>query len=160
MYPILMLHFSHHKRAFQWSQAINRPQHIQNKLLIVFHIGSMNLQQVIITSWYVITFGYFRNILYNPCKLGCYIPVQTSKLHTAEYDKSLIQLFRIQHGNILLYISSTLQPFKTFKNRSWRKAHPCSQLFVVNRAFSCKVRSICKSTLSSLSKVSIRKIFF
>ena len=78
----------------------------------------MNLEQIVITSRYIIAFGYFRNILYDPCKLGCYIPVQTSKLHTAEYDKSLIQLFRIQHGNILLYISSTLQPFKTFKNRS------------------------------------------
>ena len=41
--------------------------------------------------------------------ISCDIPVQTSKLHTAEHDKSLIQLFRIQHGNILLYISSTLQ---------------------------------------------------
>ena len=109
MYPILMLHFRHHKCTFQWSQTINRPQHIQNKLLIIFHIGSVNLQQIIITSRYVITFGYFRNILYDPCKLCRYIPVQTSKLHTAEHDKSLIQFLRIQYGNILLYITSIIK---------------------------------------------------
>ena len=58
----------------------------------------MNLEQIIITSRYIIAFGYFRNILYDSRKLCCNIPVQPSELHTAKHDESLIQLFSNQTG--------------------------------------------------------------
>ena len=78
----------------------------------------MNLEQIIMTSRYIIAFGYFRNILYDSRKLCCNIPVQPSELHTAKHDESLIQLFSIQHSNIFLYISAAFEPFEPFKDRS------------------------------------------
>ena len=52
--------------CFPVNQAIDSPQYIKDELLVIFHIGSMNLQQVIIAARYIIAFGHLGNILYDP----------------------------------------------------------------------------------------------
>ena len=76
MYSISVLHFRHHKRTFQRTQAIDGSQYIQNKLLIIFHIRSMDFQQVIVAARYIIALGHFGNILYDSGKLSRNVPVQ------------------------------------------------------------------------------------
>ena len=43
MDAVIMFHFIHHKSTFQRSETVDCPQNVQDKLLIVFHIGSMYL---------------------------------------------------------------------------------------------------------------------
>ena len=87
MNAIVMLHFIHNESAFQRPQTVNRSQHIENKLLVIFHTRSMDLQKIIITSGYVVTFCYLGNILYYPRKLGCDIPVKPAQFYTAKTTK-------------------------------------------------------------------------
>ena len=50
VYTIFMLDFVHHESAFQRTEILDGAQYVEDKLLIIFHIGSMYFQQVVETS--------------------------------------------------------------------------------------------------------------
>ena len=58
-----MFDLIHHESASQRAQAIDRSQHVQDKFLIVLHIGSVYLEQIVIVAGYVIALRDLRDIL-------------------------------------------------------------------------------------------------
>ena len=63
MDAILVFDLIHHESASQRAQAIDRSQHVQDKFLIVLHIGSVYLEQIVIVAGYVIALRDLRDIL-------------------------------------------------------------------------------------------------
>ena len=63
MDAILVFDLIHHVSASQRAQAIDRSQHVQDKFLIVLHIGSVYLEQIVIVAGYVIALRDLRDIL-------------------------------------------------------------------------------------------------
>ena len=60
MDAILVFDLIHHESASQRAQAIDRSQHVQDKFLIVLHIGSVYLEQIVIVAGYVIALRDLR----------------------------------------------------------------------------------------------------
>ena len=91
MDAILVFDLIHHESASQRAQAIDRSQHVQDKFLIVLHIGSVYLEQIVIVAGYVIALRDLRDILDDPGKFRRDILVQPGQSHATKHDETLIQ---------------------------------------------------------------------
>ena len=120
MDAILVFDLIHHESASQRAQAIDRSQHVQDKFLIVLHIGSVYLEQIVIVAGYVIALRDLRDILDDRGKFLRDILVQPGQSHATKHDETLIQLLRIQYGYVFFYITIALQSFKPLKHGSRR----------------------------------------
>ena len=105
MHIIFMFDDVHDENTFEGSQIFDAAQHIQDETLVVFHVGSMNLQQVIETARYVVAFGDLRNIGDDPGKFGGYIVIYPLQLDFTKDHKTLVQFIGIQYGDVLLDIA-------------------------------------------------------
>ena len=119
----------HDENTFEGSQIFDAAQHIQDETLVVFHVGSMNLQQVIETARYVVAFGDFRNIGDDPGKFGGYIVIYPLQLDFTKDHKTLVQFIGIQYGDVLLDIAVRFQSFQSFEYRCGRQADFGGQFF-------------------------------
>ena len=57
MDAIRMLDLVHHEGALQGAQALDRPQYIEDELLIILHVGRVDLEQVVVGAGAVVSFG-------------------------------------------------------------------------------------------------------
>ena len=45
-----MFDFVHHEGALQGTEVVDVAKNVQNELLIVFHVGRMDFQQIVVTA--------------------------------------------------------------------------------------------------------------
>ena len=112
-----MFHLTHHKHALHRAQALYRPQLVDEELIISLHVRGMNLQQVVSGARHIVALRHLGQLLHHLHEVLGNITVHALQLHVAEHDEALVQLLRIQHGNIFLDIAIALQAFQTLIHR-------------------------------------------
>lgn len=105
MDTVNMLHFIHDKHTFNGAEAFNRPQYIEDELLVIFHIRGMDFQQIVEAARYVVAFGHLWDILHDTCKFPGDIPVIARSFTLQNTTNPPVQVFpRPVPPYIFLYI--------------------------------------------------------
>lgn len=115
---VVVLYLVHHKRALQRTQAVDGSQHIENELLIVFHVRCMNLEQVVIAARDIVAFRHLRNVADDAREFVGYLLVEPAELHAAEHHEAPVELVSIEHRDVFSDVAVALQPFEAFKDWS------------------------------------------
>ena len=129
MDAIRMLDLVHHEGALQGAQALDRPQYIEDELLIILHVGRMDLEQVVVVAGDVVAFRHLGDLLDHIRKRVGNLPVDPLELHVAEDDEPLVELLGIQNGYVFLDVALILQPFQPFEHRRGGEADTGCELF-------------------------------
>lgn len=129
MYAIFVLYLVHDKRTLQRCQVLYSSQYIEHKLLIVFHVRRMYLEQIIEASRYIITLGHLGNVAYNLGEVVRYLTAEATHLDIAKDNEASVKLLRIEHGYVFLNVAVCLQTFKTLKDGRRGETDTRSQLF-------------------------------
>ena len=108
MDAIRMLDLVHHEGALQGAQALDRPQYIEDELLIILHVGRMDLEQVVVVAGDVVAFRHLGDLLDHIRKRVGNLPVDPLELHITEDDEPLVELLGIQNGYVFLDVALIL----------------------------------------------------
>lgn len=121
MYAVFVLQLVHHEYAFYRRKILHRAKHIEHKLLVVFHIGGVDFQQVVEAAADIVAFGHFRYALHNLGEFGGDVAVQLPHLDVAEHHKALVEFGGVEYGDVFLDIASAFHSFQPFKHRGRRQ---------------------------------------
>lgn len=92
MYAVFVLQLVHHEYAFYRRKILHRAKHIEHKLLVVFHIGGVDFQQVVEAAADIVAFGHFRYALHNLGEFGGDVAVQLRILTLQNTTKPWLSL--------------------------------------------------------------------
>ena len=98
---VIMFDFLHDKSAFDGSNIVMAADDIQKELLVIFHVGSLDAEEVVKRSGNIVTFRHLWYGLYHFGKGQGHFPVQSPQFDAAEYGKALIQFVCIQDCRVL-----------------------------------------------------------
>lgn len=123
-----MFDFVHHEGALQGTKVVDVAKNVQNELLIVFHVGRMDFQQIVVTARDVVTFGDFRDAAHHTGEIFRYLAPDAAHLHTAKHNETTAKLFCIEHGHIAFDIAPLLQTLDALENGCGREIDHRRQL--------------------------------
>lgn len=149
MYAVFVLQLVHHEYAFYRRKILHRAKHIEHKLLVVFHIGGVDFQQVVEAAADIVAFGHFRYALHNLGEFGGDVAVQLPHLDVAEHHKALVEFGGIEYGDVFWIYPRLSMRFNRSNTGVDDRLTCCASSLIVSRALPCSVRRICKSTLSN-----------
>lgn len=95
----------------------------------------MDLEQIVVFSRNVVTFGYFGNLPDGLRESGSDVVIEAPELHAAKNDESPVQFFRVQYGDVPFDVAFAFESFESFENRGRREMDPCGErLFAYSTA--------------------------
>ena len=95
-----VLDLVHHEGRENGADGVDVSQDIDDELIVVLHIGSLDFQEIIVLPGYVVTFRHLRDVFDHGNEIPGHGTAHLLQLHGAEYREAPSQLFRIQHGHI------------------------------------------------------------
>ena len=97
---------------------VDSTKNIEHKLLVVLHVRSVYLQQIVKTARDVVALRHLWYLLNDAHEVMSYLSIELLHLDIAKHDKASIQLFSVKYRHILLYITTALQTPLPLKDRS------------------------------------------
>ena len=108
--------FLHDEGGQDAADGVDRTQHVDDEFVVVFHVGRMDLQQVVVLAGNVVALGHLGDFLDDGNEAPGRVAAHLLEFDGAEDDKAEIQFLRIQHGDVLFDEAAALQPFQAFED--------------------------------------------
>ena len=103
---------------------------VQQELLVIFHVGSLDAEQIVETSRNVIAFSHFGHLLHHVCEGLGQFAAEPAQFYRTEYRKALVQFLGIEDGGVLLDVSQPFQPLDPLGGGRRGQVDPGCQLLV------------------------------
>lgn len=113
-----MLHLLHDEGAFEATDVVVAANDVEEKTLIMLHIGRLDAQKVVERAADVVAFRYLGNLLYHFGESNGHLAIQTAELDAAEDGKALVELAGVEDGGVLADEAEALQTLHAFVGRS------------------------------------------
>lgn len=132
---------------------VDSTKNIKHKLLIVLHVRSVYLQQIVKTARDVIALRHLWYLLNDAHEVMSYLSIELLHLDIAKHDKASIQLFSVKYRHILLYITTALQTPLPLKDWSGGKIDLLGKLLDSESAVILQGTRMLMSVLSNVSAI-------
>lgn len=107
----------HYEGTLDGAQALDGSQYVDAELIVVLHVGGIDLQQIVEFSGNIVAFGHFGDVLHPGHKVVGDFLAHTPQFNAAEYNESLSQLGGIEYGGIPFYDAGRLHPVHAVEYR-------------------------------------------
>lgn len=129
----MTLYFLHYERTFDGADVVVAAENVEQKLLVVAHVGRLYAQQIVEGTGDVVAFGHFGYFVYELSEGYGGVRVEAAQLHAAEDGEALVEKVGVEDGGILLYEAKTLETLHAFVRRCSRKVYLGGE-FLVRKA--------------------------
>lgn len=100
---VFVFYFFHDEGALKGGNVLVVAYDVEQKLLVILHVGSLDAQQVVEAAGYIIAFGYFGNVAHHCGEGYGSLAVKATELDAAEDGEAFIELLGVKDGGVLAY---------------------------------------------------------
>ena len=88
---------------------------LEEKLLVVFHVGRLDAQEIVETTRDVVALCHFGHLPHHIGECFGKFGAESSQFHTTEHRETLVEFGCVEDCGVLLDIAQSLQTFHSFE---------------------------------------------
>ena len=123
-----VFYFVHHEGGKDAADGVDGAEDVDDELVVVFHVRSVDFQEIIVLAGDVVALGDLRNVLDHGNEGLRRFPAHLLEFDRAEDDEAQVQFLRVQDGDVLLDEAAAFQALEPFEDGRGGKVYAGGEL--------------------------------
>ncbi len=101
--------------ALDVADGVESSEDVEDEVLVVFHVGGMDFEEVVELAGYVVAFGDLRECVYGRGEVVGYLVVDVFEFDVAEYEEAVVYFLHVEYGDIFFDYAVFFHTLDTFE---------------------------------------------